>query len=58
MDQMYEVEIVETYKCTASVCAASEEKAIELVKRLYEDGVIELDSEDITETEYLILKEG
>jgi len=56
--QMYDVEIKETYKCTATVMADSKEQAIEICKNLYETGVLELDSEDISETEYLICEGG
>ena len=54
--QMYDVEIQEIYKCIASVQAESEEKALEIAKTLYECGVIELDSEDITDAQYSICK--
>lgn len=53
---MYDVEIQETYKCIATICAKSEEEAIEICKRLYDEGVLELDSEDITVTRYSIIK--
>lgn len=54
--QTYDVEIIENYKCIATVVAESEEQAIEITKKLYEAGVIEIDSEDITDTQYLISK--
>ena len=54
--QIYDVEIKEVYKCIASVQAESEEKALEIAKTLYESGVLELDSEDISETEYSVCK--
>lgn len=54
--QAYDIEIKEIYKCIASVQAESEEKALEIVENLYESGVLELDSEDITDTQYSIIK--
>ena len=52
--QIYNVEIKEVYKCIASVQAESEEQALKNVKTLYDAGVLELGSEDITETQYRI----
>ena len=52
----YEIEIKEVYKCIASVLAESEENALHIAKTLYESGVLELDSEDITDTQYLVYK--
>lgn len=54
--QIYDVEIKEIYKCIASIQAESEEKALEIAKNLYEAGVLELDSEDISDTQYSISK--
>ena len=52
--KVFDVEIKEIYKCIASVQAETEEEAILITKQLYEDGVLELDSEDISETQYSI----
>lgn len=51
----YDVEIKEIYKCVAAIQAESEEQAIRIAKTLYDAGTIELDSEDISKTEYSIL---
>lgn len=53
---IYSVEIKETYKCVADVTADSEESALKIVEALYDSGAIEIESEDISETEYKIIK--
>lgn len=53
--QTFEVEIKEVYRCIASVQAESEEEALKITKALYESGAIELDSEDISETQYMVV---
>ena len=52
----YDIEIKEIYKCIASIQAESEENALQIAKSLYESGVLELDSEDITDTQYSVCK--
>lgn len=52
---MYDVEIKEVYKCIASVQAKSESDAIRIVNCLYENGVLEIDNEDISDKEFSIL---
>lgn len=52
--QIFDVEIKETYKCVAQIQAESESKAIDICKNLYEAGVLELDSEDISDTQFSI----
>jgi len=54
--KVFNVEIKETYRCIAEVLAETEEQAIKITKELYEDGVIEIDSEDISATEYTIVR--
>ena len=51
----YDVQISETYKCIATVAANNEKEALQMVKKLYEDGCLELDNEDITATEYEVI---
>lgn len=53
--KIFEVQIVETYKANVIIEANSEEEALKITKSLYENGLIELDSEDISDTEYKII---
>lgn len=53
--KLFEVQITETYKANVTVYAESDEEAIKLTRVLYENGSIELDSEDIADTEYKLV---
>ena len=53
--KLFEVQITEVYKANVTVLAESKDKAISLTKAMYETGAIEIDSEDIVNTEYKII---
>ena len=53
--KLFEVQITETYKANVTVYAESDDEAIKQAKVLYEKGSIELNSEDISDTEYKLI---
>lgn len=50
----YQIQITESLQRVATVSADSEIEAIELVRRLYKEEKIVLDSEDFTDTNFIV----